>query len=243
MSSPIVELSSVSKKFGGLTAVNEVTLQIKQADITGVIGPNGAGKTTLFNLIAGADFASSGVIRFLGRDVTTAKPDRRCQLGIARTFQIPRPFLRMSVYENVQVAMLFGRADDSGKERIEKLIVDMGLERWTDAEASSLPLGARKKLEVARAMATQPKIILLDEVMGGLRAGEIDSMMDVIRNARQAGVTIIMIEHVLRAVMGLADRIVVLHHGSVIADGTPSQVTQHQSVIDAYLGKSADASA
>jgi branched-chain amino acid transport system ATP-binding protein len=239
--SSLVELSKVRKNFGGLTAVNDVTLDIRETDIMGLIGPNGAGKTTLFNLIAGMDFATSGTICFRGQDVTRLKPDRRCHLGIARTFQIPKPFLQMSVFENVQVAMLFGNAREklNLKHDVDRILVEMGLERWSRSEASSLPLGGRKKLEVARALATKPKVILLDEVMGGLRAGEIDSMMDVIRRTRQSGVTIVMIEHVMRAVMDLADRIVVLHHGSLIADGTPLEVTRNQTVIDAYLGNSA----
>lgn len=239
---PLLQLSAVRKAFGGLTAVSDVTLPFDSGEIIGVIGPNGAGKTTHFNLIAGKDRPTSGKIHFDGRDITSFKPDRRCRLGIGRTFQVPKPFMQMTVFENIKVAMMFGsstRPADLILE-VEGLVQELGLERWIHEDVSSLPLGARKKLEVARALATRQKILLLDEVMGGLRSGEIDNMIEVIRNARSSGITIVLIEHVMRAVMALSDRIVVLHHGSLIADGTPQEVTSDRAVIEAYLGGSHD---
>lgn len=234
----LLEAKSIRKEFGGVVALKGVSFDVHKGEILALIGPNGAGKTTLFHVIAGKERPTGGSIIFEGREVTKLRPDQRCRLGIARTFQIPQLFARMSVFENVMVALHFGgrRHDGAMADEVSEVLHKVGLERWACDEASSLPLGARKKLEFARALATRPTLLLLDEVMGGLTPNEASEIMKTIRAVRASGVTIIMIEHILRAVMELAGRVVVLHHGELIAEGTPATVTRDQAVIDAYLG-------
>jgi branched-chain amino acid transport system ATP-binding protein len=234
----LLQAKNIRKEFGGVVALKDVSFRVEKGEILGLIGPNGAGKTTLFHIIAGKEKPTSGSIAFKGREVTKLRPDQRCRLGIARTFQIPQLFSQMSVFENVVVALHFAghHHDRAMEDEASEVLQKAGLERWACKEAASLPLGARKKLEFARALATRPTLLLLDEVMGGLTPSEVSEIMETIRAVRASGVTIIMIEHVLRAVMELAGRVVVLHHGELIAEGSPTSVTRDQAVIDAYLG-------
>ena len=218
-------------------AVNAVDLHVEAGSIHGIIGPNGAGKTTLFNLIAGSARPSSGRVLAGGRDITGLPPEARCGLGIARTFQIPRPFTGVDVLDNVCIGALDrSRTVAAARAEAGRVLERLGLSRHADEMASTLPIGLRKRLEVARALATAPRLLLLDEVMGGLHGEEVDRMIEMIRAINQDGVTILMIEHVLPAVTALAGTVTVLDQGRVIASAPPDVVTRDPAVIAAYLG-------
>lgn len=232
-----VETVRLTRRFGGLVAVNAVDLHVEAGSIHGIIGPNGAGKTSLFNLIAGSARPSSGEVLAGGRDITGLPPEARCALGIARTFQIPRPFTGVDVLDNVAVSALDrSRTVAAARAEAGRVLERLGLSRHADEMASTLPIGLRKRLEVARALATAPKLLLLDEVMGGLHGEEVDRMIEMIRAINQDGVTILMIEHVLPAVTALAGTVTVLDQGRIIASAPPAVVTRDPAVIAAYLG-------
>ena len=237
-SSTLLDVSGVSKSFRGLRAVSRASLEVGRGEIVALIGPNGAGKTTLFNLIAGALAPDEGSIRFQGAEIAGQRADRVCAAGVGRTFQIVKPFTDMTVLENAMVGGFRGTSDRRvARQRAERAL--RSLEMWPQRErpASALTLPDRKRLEVARTLATEPVLLLLDEVMAGLRPTETDQMVAAFRrlNAEQ-GVTILLIEHVMRAVMALSQRIHVLHHGEIIAVGTPLQVTSDPRVLECYLG-------
>ena len=236
----LLELERVSKRFGGLSAVQNVDLAVEPGEILGLIGPNGAGKTTLFNLITGLYRPSEGQIRFHGRDVTALPPAIRCQLGIARTFQIVRPFPGLSLRQNVAVGRLYGRERAGSRRQAEaesrELLELVGLADRADRPASGLTLVDRKRLELARALATRPTLLLIDELLAGLNPPEVLAAMELLRRIRASGVTIVMVEHLVKAVFGLSDRVVVLSAGEKIAEGPPSAVAADQRVVDAYLG-------
>ena len=238
----MLEGSRVTKYFGGLAAVKNVDFIVKEREIVGLIGPNGAGKTTLFNLISGVYRPTSGKILFEGRDITKLKPYEICHLGIGRTYQIVKPFLNMTTLENVMVGVMFGKKKSisirEARAQALKWLEYVGLEEKKDMPAASLTLASRKMLEVARALATEPKLILLDEVVAGLNPAETLRAMDLIRRIRdELGITVFWVEHVMRAVMGTAERIIVLHHGEKIAEGTPKEIAADERVIEAYLGE------
>jgi branched-chain amino acid transport system ATP-binding protein len=234
----LLSLERVSKRFRGLVAVDGVSFAVPQGAIFAVIGPNGAGKTTLFNMIAGAIPPDSGTISFAGEEITGMTPDAVCRRGIARTFQLVRPFPALSVEDNVIVGALLRRHDVSAARlQAQKLLRRFDLYDRRYQQASSLTLPDRKRLEVVRALATDPKLLLLDEVVAGLRPTEVDRLVAVLRELnRDSGLTILMIEHVMRAVMALASRVLVLHHGAAIAQGLPETVVHDPAVIASYLG-------
>jgi branched-chain amino acid transport system ATP-binding protein len=235
----MLSVSRVSKSFRGLRAVHEASFEIPQGSINALIGPNGAGKTTIFNLIAGVYAPDSGEIIFEKRRISCLRPDQVCAAGIGRTFQLVKPFVGLSVLDNVIVGALHRERTVAGARTLSLSILrKLGLEAKARQPAASLTLPDRKRLEVARALATRPRLLLLDEVMAGLRPTECDQLVQVFRDLnRTEGLTILLIEHVMRAVMALAQHIGVLHHGEVIARGTPQQVVRDPAVLECYLGE------
>jgi branched-chain amino acid transport system ATP-binding protein len=235
----MLEVRHVSKSFRGLRAVHDASFQVPEGDINGLIGPNGAGKTTIFNMIAGVYAPDAGKILFNRKEIQGLRPDQVCAAGIGRTFQIVKPFAGLSVLDNVIVGALQRSKNVSEARTFSQTILEkLGLAPKRDLPASSLTLPDRKRLEVARALATRPRLLLLDEVMAGLRPTECDLMVQVFRDLnRTDGITILLIEHVMRAVMALARHIGVLHHGEVIARGTPEQVVRDPAVLECYLGE------
>jgi len=234
----LLALESVSKRFGGLVAVREVTLQVGAGDLVGVIGPNGAGKTTLFNVIAGYYRPDEGRILFGGRDITGHATHEICRLGLTRTFQIVKPFGSLPVLDNVMIGALTRIHSVVAARREARRVVEFcGLADFAEVAARSLPIGFRKRLEVARALATRPRLLLLDEVMAGLNPAELAAMVELIRRLHTDGFTVIVIEHIMAAIMRLAQRIVVLHHGEKIAEGPPAEIARDAKVVDAYLGE------
>ena len=237
----ILEGEEVKKHFGGLAAVAHVDFHINQGEIVGLIGPNGAGKTTLFNLISGALVPTSGITRFKGENITGLKPNQICKRGIARTFQSIKLFGNMTVLENVFLASLFGTSknineSDAKMVSLELLeFVELSAVRATPAK--DLPLANQKRLQVARALATKPELLLLDELMAGLNPTEIAQAMELVTMIRDKGITVFMIEHVMKAIMNVCERIMVLHHGEKIAEGTPEEITTSKKVVEVYLGE------
>ena len=240
---PMLETEALTKHFGGLAAVADVDLAVEQGETVGLIGPNGAGKTTLFNLVSGALKPDSGRIRFKGRDITGSKPHQICKAGISRTFQSVKIFGNMSVQENVRLGALFGkgRSPTPSILREDELLDFVGLSDVRLAHANDLTLVRQKQVEVARAMATRPELLLLDEFMAGLNPAEVAESMDLVARIRRRGITVFMIEHVMKAIMGMCDRIIVLDHGEKIADGNPREIASNKMVVEVYLGESADA--
>jgi branched-chain amino acid transport system ATP-binding protein len=234
----VLTLDAVTKRFGGLTAVRGVSLTVRAGDLLGIIGPNGAGKTTLFNVIAGYYRPEEGRVVFEGQDVTGRSPHAICRLGLTRTFQIVKPFGNLSVHDNVMIGSLSRVTSVSAARADARRVIEIcGLAAYAAVRAKSLPIGLRKRLEVARALATRPRLLLLDEVMSGITPSELAGMIALIRGLHTEGLTLIVIEHIMAAMMRLAQRIVVLHHGERIAEGTPREVASDRRVIDAYLGE------
>lgn len=235
---PLLEIASVSKTFGGLKAVNNVSLSVMPGTLTALIGPNGAGKTTLFALMSGFIRPDTGQVLFNGQDITGQSPDANARLGMARTFQIVQPFAAQTVRENIAVgAHLHTRSRAQALESAEAVAARVGLTAMLDQAAGDLTVAGRKRLELARTLATQPRLLLLDEVLAGLNPQEIAEMIPVVRGIAQSGVTVLMIEHVMQAVMNLAQYVWVLAQGQLIAQGEPQVVTQDTAVVEAYLGK------
>jgi branched-chain amino acid transport system ATP-binding protein len=236
-----LEVKAVYKYFGGLPALKNVSFEVGQGELLAIIGPNGAGKTTLFNAISGVFQPSSGKIYFEGRDITDLPPFKRAKLGIARTFQIPRPFSEMTVLENVVVGMVAngsGLSLSDAKKRAHEILEELRLSKKADVQVSKLNLQEKKSVELARALALNPKLLLMDEYMSGLNPAEVDWAIEELKRInRERGVTMIWIEHVLRAVMRLAERVIVLNFGSIIAEGSPSKIANSAEVVEAYLGR------
>jgi branched-chain amino acid transport system ATP-binding protein len=235
----LLEVRGITKHFRGLRAVHGAGLEVAEGAIVGLIGPNGAGKTTIFNMIAGVYAPDAGEIVFRGKRIDGLRSDEVCAAGIGRTFQIVKPFTGLSVLDNVLVGAFLREKSPAGARKISLLILErLGLAAKRDLPAASLTLPDRKRLEVARALATQPRLLLLDEVMAGLRPTECDQIVAVFSELnRSEGLTILLIEHVMRAVMALAGRVVVLNHGEVIASGTPDEVVRDKAVLECYLGE------
>jgi branched-chain amino acid transport system ATP-binding protein len=237
--SSILQLNNVSKAFGGIKAVTNVSFSIKEGEIIGLIGPNGAGKTTLVNLITGVHKLSTGNMTFLGKDITKYKPYMSARIGLARTFQVVQPFPEMTVFENVLAGALFGSARGTyaeATELTEKELDFVGLSEFVDAPASALTLPNRKKLELAKSLAMAPKILFLDEVNAGLNSGEIEGALNLIRKISDRGITILIIEHLMKVLLNVAERVLVIHHGEMLAEGSAKEIIEDERVIEAYLG-------
>lgn len=236
----ILQTEDLTKQFGGLVAVNHVSLTVGSGEIYGLIGPNGAGKTTFLNLIAGAYKPNEGVVRFQGRDITGSAPERVCRMGVARTFQVPHRFAEMTALENVAVTATFGNCSKNVDPYglAEEMLDFVGFPMPKDTLAGSLSTTQLKRVDLARAMASDPKLLLLDEPAAGLTPGEVEDSVRLFRDIRDRGVTIIVVEHLMKMIMAVCDRMVVLNYGRKIAEGTPEEIKSDQTVIDAYLGES-----
>lgn len=232
----MLKVDQLTKKFGGLTAVNQVSFEVRKGMILGLIGPNGAGKTTCFNMIAGHLPPSSGTIIFQGEEIQGKKPNQICHLGIARSFQIVKPLRKLTVAENILVAALSKNPMKEAKKIAAEIIEFTRLGDLQRHSAGELSIGNLKRLEVARALATKPQLLLLDEPMGGLNPKEVDQAIELIRQVKQNRITIIIIEHIMKALMAVAEKIVVLNYGELIAEGKPEEISANQNVINAYLG-------
>lgn len=238
MTPPLLQVEGVVKRFGGLTALAGVDLAVEAGEIVGLIGPNGAGKTTLFGVLSGFVAPDAGRVRLDGRDILGLAPHAVCRLGLVRTFQLVRPFARLSVLENVSVAALVRHPTRrAAQAAAREALARVGLAERADEPAGALPLGLRKRLEIARALATGPRVLLLDETMAGLTPAEVDAAVAALTRLREDGIAMVVIEHVMRAVMALSDRVVVLHHGEVLASGPPAEVANDSRVVEAYLGE------
>ncbi len=247
----LLEIKDLTKRFRGLVAIDSVNFKVREGEIVGLIGPNGAGKSTLFDMISGikppdnsSPFPDLGEIYFMGKNITRLPPYTRCKLGIGRTFQLTRPLSEMRVIENVSVALMFGRdVEKSSKKKLmkraEEICNFVGLGDKISKFAGSLGVLDRKKLELARALATRPKLLLLDEIMAGLNPTEIVDACNLVKSIRASNVTVLVVEHILKAIMSISDRIIVMDHGKKIAEGLPQEVTNNRRVIKAYLGEEA----
>jgi branched-chain amino acid transport system ATP-binding protein len=238
--SEILHLDAVSRRFGGLQALRDVTLGINKAEVLGLIGPNGAGKTTLINTICGVTPANSGRIVFLGQDITGIKTYQAARLGLSRTFQIVQPFAEFTALDNVAAAALFsqpGESLKSAREEARAHLAFVGLEAQAGQSAATLTLAMRKRLELAKALAMRPKLLFLDEVNAGLNSAEVERATSLIHRLAADGITIVMVEHLMKVVLNVCTRIVVLHNGMLIADGAPRDVINNPAVVDAYLGQ------
>ncbi len=247
MKEELLNVEKVTKRFGGLVALDSVNLHVKKGEIVGLIGPNGAGKTTMFNAINGSFGITSGRIVYEGKDITGLTPHERCQIGIGRTFQITKPFGGMTVLENVAVGAIFGQKNrgnvlsrtlmQKSLSEAEDILEMMNFSKKKDVMAATLNVPERKRLEICRALATKPQLLLLDEVIAGLNPSEVGGMVELVKHVNELGVTILMIEHVMKAVMRLSHRLYVLSFGKLIAEGTPQEIVENPTVIEAYLGK------
>lgn len=234
----LLEARGITKRFGGLVAVDNFDITVESGEIVGLIGPNGAGKTTAFNLISGFLQPTDGNVCFDEKNITNMRPDQICKLGLARTFQVVKPFAQLSVRENIMVGA-YNRTNSKSEagKKTDEIISFLDMERVAEEPAGSLSVAYRKRLEIAKTMATEPKIILLDEGMAGLRPTETDEIIELVRQVNQSGISMLIVEHVMRVIMTLAERIVVIHHGKRLAEGTPKEIVNNQEVIDAYLGE------
>jgi branched-chain amino acid transport system ATP-binding protein len=236
-----LQVQKLTKSFGGLMALCEVNFEIHQGEIFGVIGPNGSGKTTLFNVITGFLKANSGKATFMGKDIIGLPPHQICRQGIARIFQLVKPFLQLTTFQNVMVGRAYGKDPAHNirraKEEVVEILNFVGLGNKIEILASQLTMAERKKLELARALAAHPQLLLLDELMAGLNLAETETAMNLVNKIRDSGITVIMVEHIMKAVLGISDRIIVLNAGEKIAEGAPKEVVKNQMVIEAYLGK------
>jgi branched-chain amino acid transport system ATP-binding protein len=238
--SEILHLQSVSRRFGGLQALRDVSLTVNKGEVVGLIGPNGAGKTTLVNVVTGVTPATAGAVKFDGEDITRVKTYRSARLGLSRTFQIVQPFTQFSALDNVAAAALFSRPGESlkaAREEARRHLAFVGLEAQSRQQAATLTLAMRKRLELAKALAMRPKLLFLDEVNAGLNSAEVERATTLIHQLAADGITIVMIEHLMKVVLNVCSRIVVLHNGRLIADGQPRDVMTNSAVIEAYLGQ------
>ncbi len=234
----LLAVENISKHFGGLMAVRDLSLSLEPGRIVALIGPNGAGKTTAFNVISGYYTPNAGRILFGGRNITGLRPDQVCQLGLTRTFQVVRPFRGITVLDNVMVGA-YARTNSANVARAKayEVLDSWGMLPMANHLASDLPIAGRKRLEIMRALATEPRVILLDETMAGLRPAETEEVIGMVRKISERGIGILLVEHVMRVVMSLAERIIVLHHGEKLAEGAPDTIVKNPQVIDAYLGE------
>ena len=237
----ILEVKRLTKSFGGLVAISDLEFSAEEGDVIGLIGPNGSGKTTSFHLISGFLKPETGEIRFHGVDITRFKPNKICRMGIARTFQLTKPFAGMTALQNLMVGRMYGgdpiRSTRQAEKECKSILEFVGLAERGTTEASSLGVVDRKKMEIARALATKPQMLLLDEMMSGLTPAEMAEALSLVKAIRDSGITLIVVEHVMKAILEISNRLIVLDHGEKIADGAPSEVVKQESVVNAYLGE------